>query len=397
VFDKWRTSKKRAGCLSASAIPPSAPLGNESGAQEVVGALWAVARQHGDDLLARRIQKLITHFRSSRSPESVAETLNVESEAAYDELDSTYGMLRAFLWTIPVLGLIGTVTGIAGAVAGFASFLSAGAQELDDIKTALTRVTGDLAQAFDTTMIALALSVIVMIALTWIESREKGLLRQADDFCRDFLLPPMRSARAQAAAAAEDGFTRGAEVLRQAITDLRDSLTGFAQDSGNEWAAQISTANAEVSKGWTDELSGMRGELKTAAEQTASRDNALIELVRAAQQRIETALAGVEGATLSEALTGRTANVPMVAAATGASMPAVSGVAAPAPGVADAPAHGSAGGEGTTRAMAELARSLAVFDPFLEELAARLSRLATRPDDLLLRVGMDPRKAGPGR
>jgi biopolymer transport protein ExbB/TolQ len=401
LVTKWRLAGKRAKCVAASSIPPSVSLGTELGCQEATSTIWAVARQHGDDLLARRVQKLIGHFRTSRSPEAVADALNVESDSAFGELEASYTLVRVFLWTIPILGFIGTVMGIGAAVGGFASFLSVGAQELDDIKTALTKVTASLAVAFDTTLVALLLSVVVMLVMSWVESREKGLLQLVDDFCRDRLLPPMRIARAQVAAAAEDGFARGAGVLRDAIGELRSSLVGFAQNAGAEWATQFAQASAAAGSQWMvaiEELRVQQAKESAQSVELAQRQlengNAIKEELAHRLQEIQQLLADLCKKTEVAIQTGQQ------------SMPESRGVNALSPqaqALADVVAKletfvgvrgpvgamsPAVGADGVSAVLQELQEGLHGMQPFMQALAERLRVLAAYPEDVKLKVVM---------
>ena len=66
------------------------------------------------------------------------------------------------IWAIPILGFIGTVWGISGAVSNFSSAMTSvesAAAVSEALKDNLPLVTADLATAFDTTLLALLLSV----------------------------------------------------------------------------------------------------------------------------------------------------------------------------------------------------------------------------------------------
>jgi biopolymer transport protein ExbB/TolQ len=398
LFTKWRLASKRARCVAASSIPASVSLGTELGSQEAASTVWAVARQFGDDLLARRVQKLIGHFRTSRSPEAVAEALNVDSDAALGELEASYALVRVFLWTIPILGFIGTVTGIGAAVGGFASFLSVGAQELDDIKTALTKVTANLAVAFDTTLVALLLSVVIMLVMSWVESKEKGLLQRVDDFCRDRLLPPMRVARAQSVAAAEDGFARGAGVLRDAISELRDSLAGFARSVGAEWSSQFAQANAAAGVQWTAEIGELRVQLagesaksvelaqrhlesgyaikEELAQQFQEVQRLLAELCQKTEAAVQAHQSMADGS-------GRGILSPQAQALAdvAAKLEAVVGARGP-----DGVMLRAGGLDGASVVLQELREGLHSMEPFLRRFAERLRAMAAYPEDVKLKV-----------
>jgi hypothetical protein len=82
------------------------------------------------------------------------------------------------------MGFIGTVIGIGSAVGGFSTFLQR-AEEIDQIKQGISGVTTGLAVAFDTTLVALALSIVAMIPLVLIERWEARILARIDAFVTD--------------------------------------------------------------------------------------------------------------------------------------------------------------------------------------------------------------------
>ena len=105
--------------------------------------------------------------------------------------ESSYSVPRILVWAIPLLGFIGTVIGISGAVSGFSGFLE-NSGDVEQIKEGIGQVTSNLGLAFDTTLLALFLSVLVMIPLVLVERYESKLLLGIDIFINDKLLPRLK-------------------------------------------------------------------------------------------------------------------------------------------------------------------------------------------------------------
>jgi biopolymer transport protein ExbB/TolQ len=106
-----------------------------------------------DFQLVQLIKKACTKFRSSNS---ISETLGIltrHSELLLRNSESDQSMIRYIAWAIPSVGFIGTVIGIA------ASLSHAGAAVT---MAGVERVTELLYIAFDTTLVALILSLILM-------------------------------------------------------------------------------------------------------------------------------------------------------------------------------------------------------------------------------------------
>lgn len=105
--------------------------------------------------------------------------------------ESSYSVPRILIWAIPLLGFVGTVIGISGAVRGFSGVLDTSG-DVEAIKEGIGNVTTSLGLAFDTTLLALFLSVLVMIPLVLAERYESQLLLGIDVFVNDKLLPRLK-------------------------------------------------------------------------------------------------------------------------------------------------------------------------------------------------------------
>jgi biopolymer transport protein ExbB/TolQ len=141
--------------------------------------------------LARRIERALRHFESRRHAVEVVEFLASESRADEGRVDASYGLVRVFVWAVPTLGFIGTVIGIGAAVAGFSATLEA-ASSLDGMKESIGTVTSGLGVAFDTTLLALVMSILIMFPASAVQRIEEAFLGEVDDYCAEHLVPPLR-------------------------------------------------------------------------------------------------------------------------------------------------------------------------------------------------------------
>jgi len=122
------------------------------------------------------ILNLFEYGKKSPKIEEIRNYLIDENNNNYDELETSYSLIRVLLWTMPIIGFIGTVLGVGQAVGGFGSFLSS-ANDISEIKNGLTGVTSGLGIAFDSTLIALLLSVLLMIVTSSVEQFEINQIR----------------------------------------------------------------------------------------------------------------------------------------------------------------------------------------------------------------------------
>ena len=232
LFADWRKAMNRERSIAGTSIPPSASLASEEGVREVIGVVQAAAVRYGDDLLAHRIEKAIARFRNSHSAAVAAEDLALAADVAMAELEAAHAPVRVFLYAIPILGFAGTVMGIRQTLEQAALFPSPAPQQLDAIGVALTRITSSMAGSFDTALLALVLSLVVMVALTWTMEKEKSLLLAIEDFCRVHLLPLMQPVEAQPA----DAPVAREETLIGVLTDLRCALDAMKRNGAETGA-----------------------------------------------------------------------------------------------------------------------------------------------------------------
>ncbi|MBF2056793.1 MAG: MotA/TolQ/ExbB proton channel family protein [Cyanobacterium sp. T60_A2020_053] len=139
-------------------------------------------------LVKNRLGRVLLAYINSGSRKASSELALDDSSFYLTASESSYSFPRILVWAIPLLGFVGTVLGISSAVNGFSGFLE-GSSEVEQIKEGIGTVTSGLAVAFDTTLLALLLSIIVMIPLVLIERRESQLLLRVDLFINDQLLP----------------------------------------------------------------------------------------------------------------------------------------------------------------------------------------------------------------
>ena len=83
---------------------------------------------------------------------------------------------------LPYYDRIGTVLGLARAVGGFGAVLTENNAPVAEMREALSGVTGGLAVAFETTLIALAAALILQLLLTMQLKAEEDLLDAVSDF-----------------------------------------------------------------------------------------------------------------------------------------------------------------------------------------------------------------------
>ena len=178
-------------------------------------------------LLPNRVWHALVRFKLLGNAEKVDDILKYQGELDAASMESSYSFLKFIIALVPILGFLGTVLGISAAVAGFSSVVAAaqaaGDGGIDAIQRALGNVTMGLATAFDTTLIALIMSALLMFGVTLFQRSEEILLGRIEDYCLENLLdrlwvPPLHEQ-------IESAMTRAMAALPHAIAaELATSL-----------------------------------------------------------------------------------------------------------------------------------------------------------------------------
>ena len=156
-------------------------------AQQALAHLAALPESASLSFLATRLIRALRHFEARRRVVEVVEYLAAESRADDLRVDASYSLVRVFVWAVPTLGFIGTVIGIGAAVGGFSSALES-ASSLESMKESIGSVTGGLGVAFDTTLVALVMSMLIMFPANAVQRIEESLLGRVDDYCSEHLV-----------------------------------------------------------------------------------------------------------------------------------------------------------------------------------------------------------------
>lgn len=133
----------------------------------------------GPFILANMIRLALSKFASSRSPASVAESVRSQAEVEQGRLVSSMATVNYLAWAIPAIGFLGTVVGLAG------SLSMTGRLDEQDF---LGQATSHLTFAFDCTVVALALSLVLMFLLHSVQRDEEVLVLDCQQYCLEHLV-----------------------------------------------------------------------------------------------------------------------------------------------------------------------------------------------------------------
>lgn len=151
--------------------------------REYARALQALPDTDQRMLLPRVLLSSLDRFGSTRNVQDVSSLSNSMLEAESSRLDSEQAMIRYIAWAIPALGFIGTVRGI-----GLALNEAHRAVEGD-----IAGVTENLGTAFNSTLIALLISIIVMFLVHQLQLLQERLVFDAQTYVDHNLIRHMQS------------------------------------------------------------------------------------------------------------------------------------------------------------------------------------------------------------
>ena len=145
--------------------------------------LQALAAEAQRALLPRALLVALNRFASTRNVQDVSEAVNSICENESDRLDSELSMIRYIAWAIPSIGFIGTVRGISDALG----------QAYKAVEGDIAGVTASLGVAFNSTFIALVISIVLMFFMHQLQLLQERLVLDTHDYCDQRLLRHLRT------------------------------------------------------------------------------------------------------------------------------------------------------------------------------------------------------------
>lgn len=163
LFMKWRKLANQRRLLNYDFIPtkPDFVLGPAT-VDQVFNLIYGVVDFPRKFTLTNRIIIALSNLKNLGRVSDVDDIFRSQGDTDESQMESSYTILNGFIWAIPVLGFIGTVLGLSEAISAFGGVLQ-GDGGMDQIKSALRLVTGGLATAFETTLVALIAAMVLSL------------------------------------------------------------------------------------------------------------------------------------------------------------------------------------------------------------------------------------------
>jgi len=124
-------------------------------------------------LLPRTLLAALQRFGSTRNIQDVSSAVREVCETEADRLYSELSMIRYIIWAIPSIGFIGTVRGIGEALG----------QAHKAVQGDIVGVTVSLGVAFNSTFIALIISIFIMFLMHQLQLLQERLVLDTQNYC----------------------------------------------------------------------------------------------------------------------------------------------------------------------------------------------------------------------
>lgn len=193
-----------------------------------------------------RLIGLLEMIRSTGSTSTLGEEMKYASERDADRQYEGASLVRIIIWATPMLGFLGTVMGITQALGDLAS------QQIgEDLNGAMQGLFSGLYVAFDTTAVALTLSIVLMFCQFMADQFETELLEGVDQLVEEELR----------------GRFGGSDPADSAVlpaASLAATMDELVAAQASQWSEAIAVVQNHWQQ-WTAEQGGSMGEAMSLA------------------------------------------------------------------------------------------------------------------------------------
>jgi biopolymer transport protein ExbB/TolQ len=144
----------------------------------VLDALGKLPDKTRESPLVKILMSSLRRFIITDNVQSTSDAIESSVEALAIKQEAENSMIRYLIWAIPSIGFIGTVRGIGHALS----------QADQALAGDISGMTNSLGIAFNSTLVALLISIILMFMLHQLQRLQDGLVVDTQDYCESFLL-----------------------------------------------------------------------------------------------------------------------------------------------------------------------------------------------------------------
>jgi len=151
--------------------------------REYARQLQALPDEQRGMLLPRALLGALQRFGATRNVQDVSSAAHTLFSSEADRLESELSMIRYIAWAIPSVGFIGTVRGIGSALG----------QAHRAVEGDISGVTESLGVAFNSTFIALLISIVLMFLVHQLQLLQERLVFEAEAYLDQNLIRHLQS------------------------------------------------------------------------------------------------------------------------------------------------------------------------------------------------------------
>ncbi|MBM4000312.1 MAG: MotA/TolQ/ExbB proton channel family protein [Planctomycetes bacterium] len=246
-----------AGAVGTAHSDPIDAAPPAESARRLLDQLDAAGERVRESALGNRIRQAVRYVAKSGSPQGLEEELKYLADQDQDSQHESYALVRIVIWAIPMLGFLGTVMGIAQSLGGLDP-----QQLATNPSEAMQGLLAGLYVAFDTTAIALMMSIGLMFLQFPIDRVELQLLAQVTSRASDLLI-------GRFPAGALDLDPHLASIERMCYAVMR-SVDGIVERQAEVWRKSLGQMQEQWHGGWDEGSDALRRALSASLDETLS-------------------------------------------------------------------------------------------------------------------------------
>jgi biopolymer transport protein ExbB/TolQ len=258
--------------LAKSPLGPKSPAAETSEVcKDLLQRLDQLPQGRQEEFFIHRLRSALEHVHRQGSAETLNDELKYQSDIDASRLHVGFGLFRVILWAIPILGFLGTVIGITMAL---------NSVDFSSPDQSMMQVLKGLGLKFDTTALALAMSMVLMFVHFYVDRLGNGLLDQVDRRVEQEL-----AGRLQQASSGLDGQLLAMRRMAETMIQVSDRLVqrqaelwqASMDNAASRWAHMAKTGGEHLQASLAGALSES---LKTHAQHLAASEQASMQANR---------------------------------------------------------------------------------------------------------------------
>lgn len=268
-------------CLARPGVGATA----HEAAGQLLDGLASLPRRLRETYLGQRLRESLEYVERRGSGEGLGDELKYLSDVATARQQESYALVQIVIWATPMLGFLGTVIGITRALGDLRPEALA-----TDPKTAMQGMLAGLYVAFDTTALALCLSMGLMFVKFLTDRLESHLLAVVDERASGELLVRFPDAVAESdphLAAVQRMSAAVLKTTEQLVRDQTEHWKRTMEGAGGQLQGLLESFGRSVQAALTESLAAS---VRSLAESLAKAERETDERLRARWEQWQTVL-----------------------------------------------------------------------------------------------------------